>query len=171
MIILGLDISTTTIGYSVLNDMDDRIGFLDIRKEATLFDKLDRFAAFFDLLDNEEKIDVVGIESPLQGFVHGRTNAKTKLVLCQFNILCQYVLYKKGTKIELLNVTSARNSVCKHMNWPKIVGKEQKKQIAERFINANVMPLPTDGKQKFDCIDGFVVGKALQIKLLYGDTL
>ena len=75
MVILGLDISTTCVGYAFTKDkkiLD--MGFIDIKKEKTPKEKVFKV---LDFLNNNSYIDDVtdiNVEDNLSGFAGGRTS-------------------------------------------------------------------------------------------------
>ena len=90
MVILGLDISTTCVGYAFTKDkkiLD--MGFIDIKKEKTPKEKVFKV---LDFLNNSSYIDDtidINVEDNLSGFAGGRTSQQVIVKLAKFNaILC-----------------------------------------------------------------------------------
>ena len=90
MVTLGLDASTTCVGYAFTKDkkiLD--MGFIDIKKEITPKDKVEKV---LDFLNNNPYIDntaTINIEDNLSGFSGGRTSQQVIVKLAKFNaILC-----------------------------------------------------------------------------------
>ena len=82
MITLGLDVSTTTIGYAFIkNKKILDMGFIDISKYDTLKDKA--YYAMSVLDDNKymEKTEKIIAEDSLSGFMGGRTRMQTIIKL------------------------------------------------------------------------------------------
>jgi len=110
MNILGLDISTTTVGATLLNDKG-KIIFCeswDLRKiEKCLFIKADVIKA--ELIKISQPIDKIIIEQPLQRFIAGRSSIKTILMLAKFNAILSYTCYELfGETPEYVSANSAR---------------------------------------------------------------
>ena len=90
MVTLGLDISTTCVGYAFTEDkkiLD--MGFIDIKKQTTHKEK-----AFYVLTRINESsyiddIEKVYVEDNLSGFAGGRTSQQVIVKLAKFNaVLC-----------------------------------------------------------------------------------
>ena len=78
MVILGCDVSTTTVGFAFLEDghiLD--MGFIDISKKQTIKEKA--IYAYEELQANELFNDVqkVCVEDSLSSFAWGRTSTQT----------------------------------------------------------------------------------------------
>jgi len=107
MLILGIDISTTNIGFCIA-DQDDNIKeffTVELNKyvpDKNIFKKVDVFEKTIEILFKKYEIDHVFIEQALSFFKEGGSMAATIILLNQFNILCQYVLTKKGIKYHMV---------------------------------------------------------------------
>jgi len=109
--ILGLDISTSITGYTLL-DSDGQvveIGHIDLRKTRNFFekarvveDKLNDITAFTTL-------DAVYIEQSLHTFRTGRSSAQTLSLLSKFNGVVSWMCYNLfALEPQFLAATSAR---------------------------------------------------------------
>lgn len=113
MKILALDISTTTIGITLLdNDNLELITAYQFKKETkskSLFIKAD---LFLDYIKNNmpNDIDFVAIEEPLFGSI----NPSTAATLYAFNTLVSYLMIKQFPNAELiyLDVNTIRKAFC-----------------------------------------------------------
>ena len=86
MKILGLDASTTTVGYAfVENKKVIDMGFIPINKEKTIRDKVKLTLDEVNKLDPFDEIDKIYIEDSLSGFMRGRTSQQTIIKLAKFN--------------------------------------------------------------------------------------
>ena len=99
--ILGLDVSTSITGATVLDDNGEIIyceawDFRNKRKYPTLFQKAQQFQRELENLHQIKrfKIDEVFIEQSLQAFRPGFSSAKTLLTLARFN--CKKDLWDKS---------------------------------------------------------------------------
>jgi hypothetical protein len=169
MIILGLDISTSCIGWCALDEagsyMD--VGHLDLSKEKNFYKKVDTFVQFLDYIGFDKPgVDAkVFIEEPLKMFMANKSMAQTIAVLQSFNAACRYVLYLK-TKIQpvMIMATSARKAA--GISVPKgVKGKATKLFILDYVKSLNIIPENKWGVKKtgnpkdycFDQADAFVV--------------
>ncbi len=110
--ILGLDISTTCIGYSLFSEEGDlmKIGYVKMRSKQTLFERLTQFEKHLEDL-HDFKIKHIAIEEPLKKFKGKFSNAQTIAVLNQFNGMVSAVCYKIwGVEPAYYNVQSARST-------------------------------------------------------------
>jgi hypothetical protein len=71
MVTLGLDASTTTIGWSFFSDKLIDCGFVDIQKLNTNKEKAHSFISFIRQHDMMTKCDTIVLESALCGFISG----------------------------------------------------------------------------------------------------
>ena len=102
-LVMGLDVSTSIIGVTVLDptiEVKDELKHvvtlthIDFKKCKTLFDKADRVAEFFDeyiLQHPTHTIGELAIEEPLMGFSKGMSSAATITTLMRFNGIVSYI--------------------------------------------------------------------------------
>jgi len=141
--ILGLDISTSIVGATVLGKEGELLycESWDLRNKKhypTLFDKAERIRNKFKELTqiyryrSQFNIDKVYIEQSLQAFRPGFSSAKTILVLAKFNgiisWLCDDVL---GKRPEYINVLTAR----KLCGIKTQRGENAKKKVLDFFLD------------------------------------
>lgn len=108
---LGLDISSTVVGYSVSSSKNKvtHAGYIDIRKEISIKQKAHNVAEILDKLDIEPSVIIV--EDTLSGFGGGRTSQQTIVKLAKCNAVISYVieaLYELD--VEHVNVSSLRKA-------------------------------------------------------------
>jgi len=112
--ILGIDISTSVIGFAVI-DLDfklityDKLKFksnLPLEQRAEYFkNKIIHYDKYYTISD-------VYIEAPALMFGRGRTTAQTMAKLQRFNGMCSYAVYDSMTIIpELIHANSARKKM------------------------------------------------------------
>jgi len=127
--ILGLDISTSKIGYCILNDKEEIIANEVIKlKPLQLEDRAEIFYEFLSVLSRKHTLNHVFIEEPFTMFGGGRTTAGTMAKLQRFNGMCSFAV-RRVLKInpELIPANKARKSVGLKINR----GEDTKKKIIE----------------------------------------
>ena len=127
--ILGLDISTSKIGYCIL-DKDKKIitnEFMKL-KPLQLEDRAEIFYKFLSDVNNKYNIDNVFIEQPFSMFGGGRTTAMTMSKLQRFNGMCSFAVRRifKMNPV-LIPANQARKSVGLKIKR----GEDTKKKIIE----------------------------------------
>ena len=107
---LGLDASTTTVGYAFVDGKEIvTMGFIPIQKEDTIRDKVRLTMDTITELDPFEKVEQIYIEDSLAGFMRGRTSQQTIIKLAKFNAVLTYCLeFAYGEIIEGVNPMTAR---------------------------------------------------------------
>lgn len=126
MLILGLDISSATIGWSLLEAVDDKYslkkyGHIKPTSKKKSDDNFSlrlnyAFDAITDLVKKESP-DVIAIEDYAKKFSKGRSSANTILILSSFNEVCGLAAYR-ASKLKPIRipVTSLRKLVKKEFN-------------------------------------------------------
>jgi len=130
--ILGLDASTTTVGYAfVENKKVIDMGFIPIDKEKTIRDKVQVTLDEINKLDPFDEIDKIYIEDSLSGFMRGRTSQQTIIKLAKFNAVLTYCLeFAYGEIVDGINPMTAR----KHL-----FGKSREKGVsAKDFVKKEI---------------------------------
>ena len=129
--ILGLDVSTSSTGWAVLDNNGKLIemGCFPLTKFESFFDKAT--AVNLGLLEVKKKypdISKMSIEEPLQGFRRGLSSAKTLLTLARFNGIIGWQAYVVfGFEPIFISCTAAR----KDLNITIIKTRDTKDQIME----------------------------------------
>ena len=127
--ILGLDISTSKIGYCILDNNKKIIvnEFMKL-KPLQLEDRAEIFYEFLSVLNKKHNIEHVFIEEPFTMFGGGRTTAGTMAKLQRFNGMCSFAV-RRIFKInpELIPANKARKSVGLKIKR----GEDTKKKIIE----------------------------------------
>jgi hypothetical protein len=168
MIICGLDISTSYIGYTILEDGKFKsIGHLDLTKCETLYVKLKQFLDLIATID----ADLFFVEAPAMAYA--MTTAHTISILQRFNgFCCSAIFIKKGIEPKLLSAVDCRK-LC-GIKIPKgVKKKEAKKYLLELVKSKGVVPedawkYKKTGTPKdwcFDQADAFIVATAGNISL------
>ena len=104
---LGLDISSTVVGYCVSTSKEKvtNAGYIDISKETSIKEKAHKVAKELDKLNLE--LSEIIVEDTLSGFGGGRTSQQTIVKLSKCNAVISYVveaLYEMD--VEHVNVSS-----------------------------------------------------------------
>jgi Holliday junction resolvasome RuvABC endonuclease subunit len=111
--ILGLDISTSITGYTIL-DYEGNIlacDHIDLRKEKNFFKKVRIINSHLQTLDDIYEIEQVYIEQSLQSFRSGFSSAQTLSLLSKINGIVSWICYNMFGKEPLyLAATSARKA-------------------------------------------------------------
>ena len=107
---LGLDASTTTVGYAFVDGKDIvTMGFIPIQKEKTIRDKVQLTMDTITELDPFDQIEQIYIEDSLSGFSRGRTSQQTIIKLAKFNAVLTYCLeFAYGEIVDGVNPMTAR---------------------------------------------------------------
>jgi hypothetical protein len=164
--ILGLDISTSITGYTLLDG--DKIilnGAWDTRKYKDFFEKVVHVKAGVEDIYKQygKKIEAVYIEQSLQSFRSGFSSAKTLSTLSRFNGIVSWLVFDNfKIKPEYLAATSARK-LC----GIKIPRGQKAKPVVLKFLLDNepsfVIDYTRHGNPKpesYDRADSLVVAKA-----------
>tara|TARA_R100000008_G_scaffold85103_1_gene74174 strand:+ start:1815 stop:2345 length:531 start_codon:yes stop_codon:yes gene_type:complete len=167
-VILGLDISTSITGATVL-DAAGEVVFCtawDMRNKRyfpTLFDKSDFMRDRVEELGDMFNIEFVYIEQSLQSFRSGFSSAKTLSTLSRFNGIVSWLCYSKLNIIpEYIAATSARKKC--GITIPK---GTKAKEVVIKYVVDNVPSVSIiytrNGNPKPECYDkadSWVVAKA-----------
>ena len=179
-LVLGLDISTSYVGWCLLFDDDNvlvDVGVIDLKKIKNIFDKATAVRKTFAGLADEYSIDRVGIEENLQAFRPGFSSAKTLITLARFNGVVSMLAYDNFNKIpEFINVNHARKLVgCKITRKSDVSTKDQVLIWAKGYMTPHdgwPMREIKSGKRKglviphessYDIADAFVIAKSCVI--------
>ena len=162
MVTLGLDASTTCVGYAFTEDkkiLD--MGFIDIKKEKTPKDKVQKV---LDFLHNSSYIDNVtdiNIEDNLSGFAGGRTSQQVIIKLAKFNAILCFMLENFEFNVHSINPMTARKQV---FGKARVKGKKAKdfvKESVEKMYNTKKWCKHTTrgnwDKRNIDMYDGLVM--------------
>jgi len=166
--ILGLDISTSITGATVLNESGEVMfceawDFRNKKYFPTLFEKGYEIKELLYQLKREYDITSVYIEQSLQSFRSGFSSAKTLSTLSRFNGIVSWLCYEVfDLKPEYIAATSARKRC--GITIPK---GTKAKQVVIQYIIDNVPDVPINytkhGNPKpqcFDMADSWVIAQA-----------
>ena len=113
MVTLGLDISTSTVGYAFTqNQKILDMGFIDIKKLNTYKQKAFFILSELDKNKHIKNIDKIYVEDNLSGFMGGRTSQQTIIKLAKFNAILGFVLEDEfSIEVKNINPMTARKNV------------------------------------------------------------
>ena len=162
MVTLGLDASTTCVGYAFTQDkkiLD--MGFIDIKKEKTPKDKVQKV---LDFLHNSSYIDNVtdiNIEDNLSGFAGGRTSQQVIIKLAKFNAILCFMLENFDFTVHNINPMTARKNVFGKAIVKGKKAKEFVQEEVEKMYNTKKWCKKTTrgnwDKRNIDMYDGLVM--------------
>ena len=163
MVTLGLDASTTCVGYAFTQDkkiLD--MGFIDIKKERTPKDKVEKVLDFLHKSPYIDTVIDINIEDNLSGFAGGRTSQQVIIKLAKFNaILCFMLEEMFDYEVHNINPMTARKNV---FGKARVKGKKAKdfvkEEIEKRFKTEKWCKHTTRGnwdKRNIDMYDGLVM--------------
>ena len=129
MVTLGLDASTTCVGYAFTEDkkiLD--MGFIDIKKETTPKDKVQKVLDFLHKSSYIDDVMDIHIEDNLSGFMGGRTSQQTIIKLAKFNAILCFMLENFDFNVHSINPMTARKQV---FGKARVKGKKAKQFVQE----------------------------------------
>lgn len=162
--VLGFDVSSTTIGYSVLEiDSDNHIQFVlcnyvKPNKKGTIIDRIVETRNVIQSIIDQVKPDYIGIEDIIQ-FMQGHSTAKTIIMLTTFNRMIGLTAHDYLHHApELFSVMSIRHGIKLDKTLPK---KEQIPDLVAQHLGITFPYLfNKKGKIKvesYDMADGVAV--------------
>tara|TARA_B100000073_G_C23633357_1_gene533480 strand:+ start:72 stop:599 length:528 start_codon:yes stop_codon:yes gene_type:complete len=165
-LILGLDISTSITGYTIVDNGKIILnGAWDTRKYKNFFDKVVHVKDGLDKIRKEygTRITAVYIEQSLQSFRSGFSSAKTLSTLSRFNGIVSWLVFDQyGIQPEYIAATSARK-LC----GIKVSRGQKAKQVVLNFLLDNepsfVIEYTRNGNPKpesYDKADSIVIARA-----------
>ena len=163
MVTLGLDISTTCVGYAFTKDkkiLD--MGFIDIKKQKTPKEKVFKVLDFLNDSSYIDEVIDINVEDNLSGFAGGRTSQQTIVKLAKFNaILCFIIEDTFEVEVKNINPMTARKNVFGKARIKGIKAKELvKMKIEEMYDTSKWCKETTRGnwdKRNIDAYDGLVM--------------
>ena len=131
MVSLGLDASTTCVGYAFTKDkkiLD--MGFIDIKKQKTPKDKVQKVLEVLNKHDYIDEVMDINIEDNLSGFAGGRTSQQTIIKLAKFNAILCFMLENFDFEVHSINPMTARKQV---FGKARVKGKKAKQFVQEEI--------------------------------------
>ena len=162
MVTLGLDASTTCVGYAFTEDkkiLD--MGFIDIKKEKTPKDKVQKVLDFLHASSYIDNVDDINIEDNLSGFAGGRTSQQVIIKLAKFNAILCFMLENFEYNVNSINPMTARKQVFGKARVKGLKAKDFVKQEIEKMYNTKKWCKETTrgnwDKRNIDMYDGLVM--------------
>ena len=163
MVTLGLDASTTCVGYAFTKDkkiLD--MGFIDIKKEITPKDKVFKVLDFLNKSSYIDQVFTIYVEDSLSGFAGGRTSQQVIVKLAKFNaILCFQLEEVFDMEVHNINPMTARKNVFGKARIKGIKAKEFVKGQVEKLYETKKWCKHTSrgngDKRNVDMYDGLVM--------------
>ena len=162
MVTLGLDASTTCVGYAFTQDkkiLD--MGFIDIKKEKTPKDKVQKVLDFLHQISYIDDVDDINIEDNLSGFAGGRTSQQVIIKLAKFNAILCFMLENFEYNVNSINPMTARKQVFGKARVKGIKAKDfVKMKIEENYDTTKWCKTTKTGlwdKRNIDMYDGLVM--------------
>ena len=162
MVILGLDASTTCVGYAFTQDkkiLD--MGFIDIKKETTPKDKVEKVLGKLNESSYINDVIDINIEDNLSGFAGGRTSQQVIIKLAKFNAILCFMLENFDFRVNNINPMTARKNV---FGKARVKGKKAKQFVQEeieKMYNTKKWCKETSrgnwDKRNIDMYDGLVM--------------
>ena len=165
--ILGLDISTSKIGYAVIDEDKHLIDHGLIKYKSNLGLEL-RAEDFINRIDTLRRkyvnIESVFVEQPFIAFSGGKTTAVTMAKLQRFNGMCCYGLYSIfGRCPALISANQTRSSVGIKRKRGEDIKKKVIKWVAEAYPKDFIVEITRHGNPKpgtDDMADAVIVALA-----------
>jgi|TARA_R100000005_G_scaffold95408_2_gene76765 Holliday junction resolvasome RuvABC endonuclease subunit len=163
MVTLGLDISTSTVGYAFTkNQRILDMGFIDIKKLNTYKKKAFFILSELDKNKHMKNVDKIYIEDNLSGFMGGRTSQQTIIKLAKFNAILGYVLEDEfEIEVQNINPSTARKQVFGKARVKGIKAKDFVKMKIEEMYDTSKWCKETKrgnwDKRNIDMYDGLVM--------------
>jgi len=162
MVTLGLDASTTCVGYAFTEDkkiLD--MGFIDIKKEKTPKDKVQKVLDFLHNNSYIDNVNDINIEDNLSGFAGGRTSQQVIIKLAKFNAILCFMLENFEYNVNSINPMTARKQVFGKARVKGIKAKDLVKMKIEEMYNTSKWCKETKtglwDKRNIDMYDGLVM--------------
>ena len=163
MVMLGLDASTTCVGYAFTKDkkiLD--MGFIDIKKEKTPKEKVQKVLGFLNESSYIDEVNDINVEDNLSGFAGGRTSQQVIIKLAKFNaILCFMLEEMFDFNVHSINPMTARKNVFGKARVKGIKAKDfVKGQVEKLYETKKWCKTTTRGnwdKRNIDMYDGLVM--------------
>lgn len=163
--ILGLDVSSTTIGYCTLtiNEETNEIKFISCNylkpiKKGTILERLEDTRNKIKKIIEDVKPDYIGIEDIIM-FIRNKSTANTIITLATFNRMIGLTAFDYlGKSPELFGVLAIRHGLKLTSEFPQ---KEEMPEIVATHLNIK-FPYETNKKgniktESYDMADGVAV--------------
>jgi hypothetical protein len=148
MVILGLDSSTSTTGWSFCeNGKILSAGFIDTKKLETTKEKTFCVISCLEKTNEIKRFDEINLEAALSGFAGGFTSQQVIITLARHNAVFAYIIeehFKK--KVNLLSVNTIRKQLFGKCRIKGIKSKDFVRQELESLV-PDVIKFTTQNKK------------------------
>lgn len=148
MVILGLDSSTSTTGWSFCeNGKILSAGFVDTKKLETTKEKTFHVISCLKKTNEIKRFDEINLEAALSGFAGGFTSQQVIITLARHNAVFAYIIeeyFKK--KVNLLSVNTMRKQLFGKCRIKGIKSKDFVRQELESLV-PDVIKFTTQNKK------------------------
>lgn len=148
--ILGFDVSSTCIGYGVLEIDDDNnihfvsCNFIKPNKKGNIIERVVETRNIIQSIIAQVKPDLIAIEDIIQ-FMQGHSTAKTIIMLTTFNRMVGLTCYDYLNKTpELFSVMAIRHGLKNGKSFPK---KEEVPELVSSHLNIQFPYLKSKSRQ------------------------
>ena len=163
MVTLGLDISTSCVGYAFTkNKKILDMGFIDIKKQKTPREKVFFVIEFLENISYIDNVENINVEDNLSGFAGGRTSQQVIIKLAKFNAVLCYMLEEEfQINVKNINPMTVRKNVFGKARIKGMKAKDfVKRQVEEKYDTKKWCKRTTRGnwdKRNIDMYDGLVM--------------
>ena len=166
MIILGLDISSSRIGYCLINENEDLllVDEIKLKPSQSLEQRADIFKKSMKIIKEHSEVEYVFIEQPFIAFSGGKTTAATMAKLQRFNGMCSYVVHDLfGHTPTLIQANKARGLVGLKIKRGSKTKLKVIEWVSEKYPKAFIVEYTRHGNPKpgtDDKADAIVIANA-----------
>ena len=163
MVTLGLDISTTCVGFAFTkNKKILDMGFIDIKKQSTPKEKTFFVLEYLSKNKHIDNIEKINIEDNLSGFSGGRTSQQVIVKLAKFNAILGFIIEEEfGVEVQNINPMTARKKVFGKARLKGVKSKDYVKMKIEEMYDTKIWCKHTTrgnwDKRNIDMYDGLVM--------------
>lgn len=176
-VILGLDVSTSCVGWCVLRASDGSLvdaGHIALKDIRCMFSKAQKTREDLATLVSHYDVEAIAVEENLQAFRPGFSSAKTLITLARFNGIVSWLSYEcANLQPDFINVNHARKSVGLKINRKSSLSTKEQVFEWSKENGMGDFPWPTktlkSGPRKghvifddccYDISDAFVIARA-----------
>ena len=163
MVILGLDISTTCVGYAFTeNKKILDMGFIDIKKFKNHKEKAFYVLTCINKSSYIDKVKKVYVEDNLSGFAGGRTSQQVIVKLAKFNAILGFIIEEEfQVEVNNVNPMTARKKVFGRARVKGVKAKDYVKYKIEEMYDTKKWCVTTSrgnwDRRNIDMYDGLVM--------------
>ena len=170
---MGLDISTSVVGCSVLSDgfNIDLMTHIDFKSSMNFWQKADHAIVNLHKMIAQHKPDVVYVEEPVLSYSPGRSSAGTIITLAKFNYILSYEVrcYMNKDPVHITVGDARKACGVKTQQRKKANGKSHKEQTFDAMTSPAgplfgiAFPRTKNGTYKnyvADEVDAYVIARA-----------